>query len=256
MRALASSAGGRRPGRRRSGVTGSSSSSSIEASYWRPQKPLVPERHAAGIGAGRLQGAVALLSGLRADQLVADRHAHRVGDQDQPHAPDELALRRAAALAGGAGEVALGRAAGGSWRSRSSSPRRAAPGPRRSARRPSADSRELGSQPPQAAVELRLVRQPREVAGQEPADRTEEPALRAEPSGRLRHRERDQLLVGDLPHRPRARNPHEARKHLGCDNNGLQRPHPEPQPRLCRAGGPFLRQPAPSSPNGQPTSSP
>jgi hypothetical protein len=32
------------------------------------------------------------------------------------------------------------------------------------------DSRELGSQPPEAAVEPRLVRQLREVAGQEPAD--------------------------------------------------------------------------------------
>ena len=63
------------------------------------------------------------------------------------------------------------------------------------------DSRELGGQPPQAAVVLRLVRQLREVARQEPPDRTEELAIRTQPGRRLGHRQRDQLLVCDLARR-------------------------------------------------------
>ena len=64
------------------------------------------------------------------------------------------------------------------------------------------DRREVGHEPPQAAVVLRLVGQVREPAGQQPVDHPEELAVRWQADRRLSRRERDQLLVGDLPFGP------------------------------------------------------
>jgi hypothetical protein len=52
---------------------------------------LVGNQHAAGVGGGEVQGAVALLAGLGADEVIADRHALVIADEHQPHAPCELA---------------------------------------------------------------------------------------------------------------------------------------------------------------------
>src|SRR5205085_9625371 len=53
---------------------------------------LVGEQHAAGLSGGQLQGAVAFLAGLGADEVLADRYALVIADEYQAHAPHELAL--------------------------------------------------------------------------------------------------------------------------------------------------------------------
>jgi hypothetical protein len=64
----------------------------IESVYSRPQKPLSAKQHAAGVRGGELQGGVALLAGLGADEVIADRDALDVGDQHEAHAPHKRLL--------------------------------------------------------------------------------------------------------------------------------------------------------------------
>jgi hypothetical protein len=65
--------------------------------------------------------------------------------------------------------------------------------------------RHLRGQSPQAAVELRLTGQLAKPAWQQPPDHSQELAIGGDAEGRLGDRERDQLGVGGLSSRPRAR---------------------------------------------------
>jgi hypothetical protein len=78
------------------------------------------------------------------------------------------------------------------------------------------NGRDAGREPPQPAVVLRLVGQAGKEAGQPEADQAEELAVRVDAHCRLRHRERDQLPVGDLPRRAAARNPQRIGEHVAA----------------------------------------
>src|SRR5580692_9606284 len=108
----------------------------------------------------------------------------------------------------------------------------------------------------ESAVVLRLARQLRKEPRKQPADHPQKLAVRANPCYGLSDRQRDQLLVSDLPRRTRARKPKRVSEHVSCDNEGLQRSaHLVLQSRGCRAGGPLLIPRLTSCTTSQPASS-
>src|SRR3954452_12789409 len=255
MRALAVSAGGRWEGLCLAGVISWMSISCIEDRYSRPARPPSTNSTLPGCAAARSSG-VAFLTGLGADEVIADRDALGICQQHQAHAPDELALGRAVAVGGVPGELAVALAA------------RVV---RARAQRPVGEpdvavGDEFGEhqlhrgeprrQPPQPAVVLRLIGQIGKEAGQQALDRAQKPAIRDGAGDRLSDRERDDLLIADLPDRTRTREPERRREHVRCDRQGLQRSaHLVLQSRGCRAGDPVLMSTPHSCPAAQPTSS-
>ena len=131
---------------------------------------LVGEQDAARVSTGEIQGALALLTGLGADEVIADGDAVDVADDDQTHAPDVLAFGRAVAEARVPGELAAMLAA--------RVVRAADQRPVNEADRVLSDQLgdhhldlgDLRDQAPQPAVVLRLVGQCREPPRQQPPD--------------------------------------------------------------------------------------
>src|ERR1019366_983016 len=64
-----------------------------------------------GMGAGELEDALAFVF-VGGSEVIADRCARAVADQQQPHAPVPLALGGAVAVGGVSGELAVRSAAG------------------------------------------------------------------------------------------------------------------------------------------------
>jgi hypothetical protein len=200
--------------------------------------------------------AVALLAGLGADEVIADRGALAVGDQHQAHAPYEQALGWAVAVAGVPGELALALAAG-IVRARD---QRAVDQPDVALGQPLGDAQlnrgDPRSQPSEPAVVLRLVGQVRKPARQQPVDHAEKLTVRADPGCGLGDCERNQLVIADQPLRAGPRDRDRRGEHVGCHDEGLQRSgHLVLQSRAGRAGDPLLYVNAAACLAAQPTSS-
>src|SRR5207247_4526608 len=126
-------------------------------------------------------------------RCVAERCAALVGQQHEPHTPDEAMVRLRVAVAGEAGEVGSLLAAwiaGDRELSAVSEPHTARVEP---ACELLLHTRDQLDQRPQAAVVLRLVGQMRKPARQDATDEAEELTVGADPDRRLADRERDEL---------------------------------------------------------------
>src|ERR1035438_5611093 len=126
---------------------------------------------------------------------------------------------------------------------------------------PIGDQLSDGEQPPwvprwqasEAPIVLRLLGEIGKESRQQPSDRPRELPVGNQARDGLGDRKRDQLLVGDLPGRTRARSRQRTREYVACDNEGLQRSvHLVLQSRVDRAGGPLLI----SKPTSCPTPNP
>jgi hypothetical protein len=153
----------------------------------------------------------------------------------EPDAPDEAVLRLRVAVAGEAGELGsllAARIAGDRELSAVGEPDAARIEP---AGEPLLHERDQLDKRPQAPVVLRLVRQMRKPARQQPADETEELPVGADPDRRLRDRQRDQLGVAHKrrPALP-GRDPILVSEDVRCNDKGFQIRHLEPPSRGTR----------------------
>ncbi len=106
--------------------------------------------HDLGRGAGKEVGEWLVLLLVGGHDRVAERQPALVGQQDEPHAPDEAVLRLGVAVAGKAGEVGFAAGSRGSWRPRAGCRRRGGRRPRRASGRAAA-ARSRSARPDRAA---------------------------------------------------------------------------------------------------------
>jgi hypothetical protein len=167
-----------------------------------PPQSLVAEEQAAGLGepVDRL-----VLLGAGREEVIAGRHPS-TSDSSTSRIPTRPALRGALAVVRVRREFAPRGAIGviGATDERAVGEPDPALGDER--RHLERHRRDVGREPAQAAVVLRLLGQVRKPAPKPLADQTQELAIRGLPHRRLGDPQRDQLLVGDLALRLAARN--------------------------------------------------
>jgi len=204
--------------------------------------PSVGEQHGSGVRARELEYALALVL-VRRSQVIADRRAGAVGDQQQPHSPVPLAFRSAVAVGGVPSELAVGRAAGVVRASQQSTVDQAHLAGCDQLRDRELHAGDRGCQASESAVELRSGRCGKNP-GQQPPDRSQKLTVRHQAGDRLRDRERDQFVIGHIANRARSRDRQRTREYIRCNNEGLQRSvHLVLQSRVDKAGGPLLMSP-------------